>query len=251
MFYHYWTEGFLFKKEPRGEYDELFNFYTKDFGRIEVLAKGIKKMKSKLRGSVDLFYLSEIEFIQGKTYKTLTDALLVEKFKNIKKSLFKLKLVFAISELLDELLIAQEKDERIWKLLIQTLYNLNSPEIKPSLIRIFYYYFFWNLVSILGYKPELYFCSFCKKRIKPGKIYFSPAEGGLVCQNCFKKDESAIEVKANTIKILRILTEKNLLFLKKIRFEGEDFDELEKITKIFLSSLVKREKFDILKNEKA
>jgi DNA repair protein RecO (recombination protein O) len=251
MFYHYRTEGFLFKKEPRGEYDELFNFYTKDFGRIEVLAKGIKKMKSKLRGSVDLFYLSEIEFIQGKTYKTLTDALLIEKFKNIKKSLFKLKLVFAISELLDELLIAQEKDERIWKLLIQTLYNLNNPEIKLSLIRIFYYYFFWNLISILGYKPELYFCSFCKKRIKPGKIYFSPKEGGLVCQNCFEKDESAIEVKTNTIKILRIITEKNLLFLKKIRFEGEDFDKLEKITKIFLSSLVKREKFDILKNEKA
>jgi len=250
MFFRYRTEAFSFKKEPRGEYDELFNFYTKDFGRIEVLAKGIKKMKSKLRGSVDLFYLSEIEFIQGKTYKTLTDAVLIEKFKNIKKSLFKLKLVFAISELLDELLIAQEKDERIWKLLIQTLYNLNNPEIKFPLVRIFYYYFFWNLVSILGYKPELYFCSFCKKRIKPGKIYFSPAEGGLVCQNCFKKDESAIEVKANTIKILRILIEKNFSFLKKIRFEGKHFDELEKITKIFLSSLVKREKFDILKNEK-
>jgi DNA repair protein RecO (recombination protein O) len=247
MFFRYRTEAFSFKKEDTGEFDELFSFYTKDFGKIEVLARGIKKMKSKLRGSVDLFTLSKIEFVQGKTFKTLTDALLIERFNSIKKNLFKLKLVFAISDFLDSLLIAQEKDEKIWNLIIETLFLIENSKNEISLLRIYYYYFFWNLVSFLGYKPELYFCFFCQKRIRPNKIYFIPSEGSLVCQSCAKKGENLIKVEPETIKILRILLEKEPAFLKKLKIKNQYFKGLDKITKEFFSSLVKKEKSDILK----
>jgi len=227
----------LFKKEPKSESDEIFTLYTKDFGRLEVLAKGIKKIKSKLRGNIDLFYLSEIEFIQGKTYKTLTDALLIEKFGNIRKSLLRLKLIFAISDLLDKLLIEQEKDRRVWNLLMENLSEIDNKEIRFSVIRLCYYYFFWKLISILGYKPELYTCSLCKKRVKPDKIYFSLKEGGLVCKNCFPKIEEAEKIRPETVKILRILIEKDISILKKIKTEDKYFKELELVTKNFLSFL--------------
>ena len=76
MFLNYRTKGFIFKKEDRGEADQLFTIYTKDFGKLEILGKAIRKISSKLRSGAETFYLSEIEFIQGKTYKTLTDAIL-------------------------------------------------------------------------------------------------------------------------------------------------------------------------------
>jgi DNA repair protein RecO (recombination protein O) len=86
MFVRHRTLGLVFKKEDRGEADQIFKIFTKDFGKIEVLGKGIRKISSKLRSQIDIFYLSEIEFIQGKIYKRLTDALLIEKYKNLRKS---------------------------------------------------------------------------------------------------------------------------------------------------------------------
>ncbi|NQU82868.1 MAG: recombination protein O N-terminal domain-containing protein, partial [Parcubacteria group bacterium] len=79
-FTHYRTRGFFLKNEARGEADEIFTLFTSDFGRIRVLGRAIRKITSKLRSGAGLFYYSEIEFIQGKQYKTLTDAVLIDKF---------------------------------------------------------------------------------------------------------------------------------------------------------------------------
>jgi len=89
MAIHYRTQGFVLRKTDLREADQAFTIYTKDFGKLKILARAIRKIKSKLRSGIELFYLSEIEFIQGKNYKTLTDATVIEKFKNVKQDLEK------------------------------------------------------------------------------------------------------------------------------------------------------------------
>ena len=84
-FTHYRTQGIFLKKEDRGEADQLFTVFAEDFGKLEILGRAIRKITSKLRSASSPFYLSEIEFIQGKTYKTLTDAILIDNFKNIRE----------------------------------------------------------------------------------------------------------------------------------------------------------------------
>ena len=86
MAVHYRTQGFIFKKDERAESDQILSVFTKDFGRLELKAKAIRKIASKLRPDIDMFYLSEIEFIQGKNNKTLTDATKIEKFDDIAKA---------------------------------------------------------------------------------------------------------------------------------------------------------------------
>jgi len=120
MFTHYRTQGFILKKIDRGENDQLFTIFTKDFGKLEILGKAIRKISSKLRSGAELFYLSEVEFIQGKTYKTLTDAILIENFPNLRRNLERLSTVYKISEILDNLIKGQEPDEQIWHLLKET-----------------------------------------------------------------------------------------------------------------------------------
>ncbi len=69
MFTRYRTQGIILGKVDRGESDRLFTIYTKDYGIINLLARSERKIKSKLRSGLELFYLSEIEFIQGKAQK--------------------------------------------------------------------------------------------------------------------------------------------------------------------------------------
>jgi len=250
MFVHHRTSGFILKKVDRRETDQLLTIYTKDFGKLEILAKAIRKISSKLKSGAEIFYLSEIEFIQGKTHKTLTDAILIEKFENLKKDLKRIKIAYKISEFLDNLISGQEPDQKIWRLLLETFNKLNT-ECKIKEIRYkIYYYFAWNLLLILGYRPELYNCVLCQKKLVPGKFFFSAKEGGVICQKCFKELKlgsqrtsvlfhpalrSGKEITTETIKILRIILKKDWTLFSKLKIEKPNLKSLNTIINEYYS----------------
>jgi DNA repair protein RecO (recombination protein O) len=242
MFTHYRTPGFILKKEALGETDQLFTIFTKDFGKLEILGKATRKIKSKLKGGLELFYLSEIEFIQGKAHKTLTDAVLIENFPNLRKDLERLPIAYRVSEVLDNLIRGQEPDEKIWNLLNEIFNKLNNLKIVNCKLKIIYYYFLWNLLSILGYQPEVYNCSLCPKKLTPGELYWSPKEGGVFCQSCFRKigvsSGSGEKIESEIIKILRIILEKNWQTLSKLKIEPNYLKSLNSIAESYLSHVL-------------
>ena len=238
MFVNYRTLGLVLKKEDRGEADQLFTIYTKDFGRLEILGKAIRKISSKLRSGIEVFYLSDVEFIQGKIYKTLTDAISIEKFQNLRKDLERLKIAYQISEVFDNFVKGEEPDESIWQLLVEVFQQLNNLQLKTYNLQLIYYYFFWNLISILGYKPELYLCTICQQKLKPEKLYFSEKTGGIVCQNCGRKTKTPLEVRPEIVKILRIIINSDWRTLSKIKLKDEYLQSLNEISKAYENKIV-------------
>jgi len=233
MFVHYRTEGLIIKEEDRGEADRLFTIYTKDFGKLKILGRAIRKIKSKLKGDFQLFSFTELEFIQGKTYKTLTDAILIKNFFEIKKDLRKLKIIYQIADALDNLVKGEEPDEKIWKLLLGVFDKLNNLELTTCNLQLIYYYFLWNLFSILGYAPEFYHCILCQKKLKPEKLYFSSQEGGIICSHCFQgKKIAPILITPTTIKILRLILEKKLSILQKLKIEKSSIKNLRTVSQM-------------------
>ncbi len=253
MAIHYRSRGLVLKKINRGEADQFFVIYTEDFGKLEILGKAIRKIKSKLKSGIELFYLSDIEFIQGKTHKTLTDAILIEKFKNIRNDLERLKIAYQMVEAADNLIRGQERDEQIWDLLNEAFNKLNiwkleignsleirkqpfgESALRPVKLEIIYFYFLWNLLSILGYQIDLYNCGPCQKKLIPQKLYFSPEEGGIICGQCSKKIKEGTEVSPEVIKILRIFLKKDWQTLIKLKIEDSLKKSLELISENYLS----------------
>ncbi|MFC1663842.1 DNA repair protein RecO [Patescibacteria group bacterium] len=233
MAIHYRTLGFVLKKQNLGEADQILTIYTQDFGKLEILGKAIRKIKSKLRGGTREFSLSEIEFIQGKNYKTLTDALIIELFENLKDNFKKLTIIRQISEISDNFLKDEEKDESIWELLNETFRKLNTSKLKPITSSLIYYYFLWNFLSILGYQPQLNNCVLCQKRITPNKLKFSFQEGGIVCQDCSLKTFEQID--PDTIKILRLFLKKDWKTLNKLKLESRHLKSLKDISNNYLT----------------
>lgn len=277
MAVHYRTLGFIFKKTDRGEADQLFTIFTKDFGKLEILGKAIRKIKSKLRSGAELFYFSEIEFIQGKTHKTLTDAILIEKFENIKKDLGKLKIAHKITDVVDGLVGGQEKDENIFNLLNEVFKRLNNLKLEtenllktphqnsfcsfgtrqvgnqpfgesalhPEKLEIIYYYFFWNFFSILGYKPQLYNCILCEEKLTPQGLYWSLEDGGVICEDCFNKKNKKKEIQklnADVVKILRLFLKKDWKTLSRLKMEETYQKSLKLISESYLANYKKENK---------
>jgi DNA repair protein RecO (recombination protein O) len=205
---------------------------------LKIFGRAIRKIKSKLRVGTEIFSLSEIEFIQGKTYKTLTDTVLIDRFKNIKDNPEKLETAFQISQDLNNLVQGEEPDEKIWDLLKETFQRLNKYPLRTINYSLVYYYFFWNLISILGYKPEFYHCSICQKKLLPRNLYFSSKESGIICESCFQKmDEKTkalcLKININVVKILRLIVEKNWGIFKRLKIEKEDEKNLSELPKNF------------------
>ncbi len=240
MAIHYRTQGFVLKKEDVREADQVFTIYTKDFGKLKILGKAIRKIKSKLRAGAELFYLSEIEFIQGKNHKTLTDAIAIEKFKNVKQDLEKLEIVSQIAENTDDLIKGEEKDEDIWNLLTEVFDRLCdklslSVPISLAYHNLIYHYFVWNLLSILGYQIDLYHCGNCQKKLIPEKLYFN-SEEGIICSSCFEGAADK-QICLEIIKILRLFIKKDWNILSRLKIQDFHKKELEAISLDFLKSV--------------
>jgi DNA repair protein RecO len=150
---YYRTKGFILDKKDRGEADQMLLVFTEDFGFIFVLAKSIRKIGSKLRPGAEIFCFSEIEFVQGKSGKILTDASLIKKFKKLRESPMKFILAKKMSDILRSAVIDQEKDKSVWNLVG---YFLTATEKANSVIDAssIYYSFLCELFYALGYGAD-------------------------------------------------------------------------------------------------
>jgi len=237
---HYKTQAIVFKKNDINESDRIFSVFTADFGKIDIFAKAIRKPTSKLRGGIDIFFLSEIEFIQGKNKKTLTDVVAIEKFKNIYKNLEKFKIANAIVEILYDLIKGEEKDEDLFIFLRNIFAELNSCSPIPPRCLLLYYYFLWNILSFLGYHSEVKKCANCQSKLFPYNIYFSNKEGGIICRNCLDKDGTSKKINSDIVKILRIILSKNWSMLSKIKIGSASWKLFEEVSRDYYFYILNR-----------
>ena len=230
MAVHYRTNAIIFKKEDRSETDRAFAVFTYDFGRLDVYAKAIRKINSKLRAGIDIFYLSEIEFIRGKNNKTLTDAEPIEKNNNILQDFEKIKIAYQITNVLDKFIKGQQEDKEIWNLLVDTFKKLNVRQSVANNQQLLYYYFLWNFFSVLGYHPEISKCAVCHGKLNPYNIYFSDKEGGIICKKCLEADKEARKINSDVVKVLRLILIKDWKIISKLKIDLASQKMFETVT---------------------
>lgn len=232
MFIHYRTKGVFIRREERGEADILLTVYTEDFGKLLILGKAIRKIKSKLRAGAREFCLSEIEFIQGKSHKTLTEAMLIDNFSGLREDSNKIKIAYQICHVLDRLVDQEQKDDQIWKLLKEVFNKLDLGYMLHVKYYMVYYFFLWNLLAILGYQPDFYKCPICQKKLESTNLYFNPRQGGIICQNCFEKE--SIKITAEVVKVLRIILKRDWPLLLKLKISQDDQELLKRVSQEYL-----------------
>mgnify|MGYP001560461512 CR=1 FL=1 len=115
------------------EFDQMISLYTREQGKVEGLAKGIKKMISKNSSNLEILSLVEIEIAQGKEVDHLTKVQSIKIFKNIFSDFDKIFLANYVVKLADANILTQERDENIFNLIVSFLEFLNSAEKVNSL----------------------------------------------------------------------------------------------------------------------
>ncbi|MBI2574066.1 MAG: DNA repair protein RecO [Candidatus Wildermuthbacteria bacterium] len=155
MSIRYRTQGIVLAHTDRGEADRVFTVFTRDFGKLALWGISARSIRSKLRGNMETLAHADIEFVQGKAKKTLTDAVAHSSYPSLRKNLKKLRTALRIAETFRQLVRGEEQDEALWNLLSVALHELELLEDDAS-FSLFYFSFFWRLMSALGYRPSIF-----------------------------------------------------------------------------------------------
>ncbi len=218
MFTNHRTQGIILRQSSIREADQIFVIYTREFGKIEVCGRSIRKGGSKLKMNMSLFSLVEVEFIQGKSYNTLVDNTSLFVPRKAFQSLEKISLLYRISEVTLALIYGQEQDEKVFLFLKKTIEEIDKEDLSSKKdLQAFFCFFSFRLLHLLGYKIYTEKCVLCKSEIKK-ECYFDPQEGGVLCNKCFIKNPSGVYVKE--IDNLRLFF--NTGFDKKLTMSGSD-----------------------------
>jgi DNA repair protein RecO (recombination protein O) len=146
------TDAIILKTTDQNETGRLLTVYSEKMGKINIQAKGVKKVESKLRGHIEAISYVQFILVEGKNSLILKDAYLLNQFLNIKKDLEKIKIAKLIASLIDEAMVGQERDEDVWKLILNTFEILdgNVGHAMPHIIVDFEK----KLIGLLGYDSE-------------------------------------------------------------------------------------------------
>lgn len=108
------------------EFDQTVSLYTREVGKVEVLAKGIKKIISKNSSNLEVLSVVEVEVIQGKDIDYLGRVQPIKFFKNIYSDLDKISLASYIVKIVDINILVGEEDEEVFSLIFSLLEFLDS-----------------------------------------------------------------------------------------------------------------------------
>lgn len=146
------TTGIILSRTNYGEADRIIKLLTPDSGKISLLARGVRKPKSKMAGGIELFSVSSITYIRGRgELGTLVSTRLEKHYGTIVKQIERVQLGYDLIKMLDRA-TEDEPEAEYFDLLQQTFEALDDPAVDVALIR---FWFSVQLLQLAGHAPNL------------------------------------------------------------------------------------------------
>ena len=161
------TTGIVLGRTDFGEADRILTLLTPDYGKLRLIAKGVRRAKSKLAGGIELFSISDITFIRGRgEIGTLVSSRLRKHYGNIVKDINRTMLGYDLIKMLGQVTEDALQPE-YFDLLEATFAALDDAGIDLNLIKL---WFSMQLLRLGGHMPNLQTDDLGHK-LKPDKTY--------------------------------------------------------------------------------
>jgi DNA repair protein RecO (recombination protein O) len=186
-------EGIVLKNLRHGETSRIATLFTRELGRIGVIAKGARAPLSPFGASLEHLNLSSFVLYHrpGRDLQFLKSGTLEREFRGLQRRAERYRLASALAEFLDRVLTGEEAAPELFAFAVRALEVLESApaEALPELFRGMQL----RVASLLGYAPHLERCLRCGREVPPASVAdatagrpwrFLSAEGGAACPAC-------------------------------------------------------------------
>ncbi len=190
------AQGIVLNKRDLRETSIIADFYTKEFGKISGILKGIRTEPEKFASNLEPFSLNEIIFYRktNSNLHLISQADKLDNFTRVRQSIEKTSTAGFMAELINSIMQPEDKNEEIFDLALASLKELETnynPEKIATIFKI-------KILSLSGFKPHFDSCVSCLDKIM-GQSRFSLSLGGLLCPRCMPKDPSSRAIFRGTI----------------------------------------------------
>ncbi len=201
------TEALVLKSIPFKETSSIVRLYTKEKGKVSVIAKGARRLKSPFRGYLEpLSYVEVIYYYKPtREIQTLSKIEFIQTFFQNSTEITDTAYVMAVMECIDKFIHGHQKDEGIFLLTVNVMKFMDS---NRDFIKEAFIYFLLKISAMLGYKIDFNTCSICKKPLK--SALYEPYSGKLICIKCGNIQEHVQSLEAEILEYMKLLEKADL-----------------------------------------
>ncbi|MFT4050230.1 MAG: DNA repair protein RecO [Solirubrobacterales bacterium] len=175
------TEAIVLRKLRFGEADSILHLYTEQHGRINAIAKGVRRSKSRFGGRLEPFFRLELVLHEGRgDLLTVTSAETIDAHPDLRTRAASIDAAAKVGEFVLRLLDDREQNLPAYHLTANMLALLDTDPAAAR--RESGLAFRAKLLLAAGFAPELGSCVHCGAGEE--LIAFSPSAGGIVCRGC-------------------------------------------------------------------
>ena len=224
------------KRSDFGEADRLLTLYTPKLGKMRAIAKGVRKPTSRKSGHLELFTHSQLLIAKGRNLDIVTQAETIHAFRPLREDLLRTGYAYYVAELMNLFVEEGVENRPLFDLLLAMLGWLGDASDLDLTTR----FFELHLLSLLGYRPQLFQCVACRHQIEPTTNFFSAADGGVICANCSQNHRRAKEISLNALKVLRFLQTRDYDTCCRLRLSHTLHKELETVMHDYITYILER-----------
>lgn len=233
----YKTEAIVLKHIDLGEADRILILYTPNQGKIRAVARGVRRMKSRLGGHVEPLINCSLMLSRGRSLEVVSQGQTIESFLPIRNNLKLTVQALYLVELTDAFTSERIENYPVYKLLLDCLRVIE----KVRNVEVLFRYFEIQLLKYVGYEPQLYICLNCKAAIEPVENFFSASGGGILCPNCAHTEPVVQTISVDALKVVRLLQRGDFSAANRLRLSSDLSREIERIMQGYIRYLLERD----------
>lgn len=224
------TEGIVLTRTDFQEADRILTLLTPDHGKLRVIAKGVRRPRSKLAGGIELLSVSDITVLPGRgELGTLISTRLITHYANIVQDIQRTMLAYDFLKRTNRV-TEDAAGEEYFMILQRTLDALNDLEFSSDLVELWYS---MQLLNVTGHLPNLQTDTEDKK-LQADAAYLFDFEFMAF------REQAGGPFKANHIKLLRLAyASESPLLLKQIKDAPNSAPNVLKLAKNLLQQSIR------------
>ena len=240
------TEGVVLRQASYGEADRMLTVYTRDFGTLRLVARGLRRPSSRLAGHLEPLVHASLQLARGRGPDVVAGADTLHGHTALRDSLEGIARGLVCAELVEAFAPEEQANPELFALLLHALAMLNEGEGDLLL-----WHFAFHVLVLTGYMPELQQCVVCGEVVRPDEHLFTPGLGGVVCTRCARGGDPGgpheragaplLPLSVNALKVLRFFRDHPYEAVRQLHIDGDLSRELERVEGGYIRYLLERE----------